>query len=61
MPIIHVVVKFRNEYPEVSARNKAFAMLKSGGLRLVEGNPEADICNSLPFLHPDLNGEAESV
>jgi nicotinamidase-related amidase len=43
MPIIYVVVKFRQEYPEISPRNKAFSALKAGGLPLQEGNPMADI------------------
>jgi nicotinamidase-related amidase len=43
MPIIHVVVKFREHFPEVSAKNKAFAMLKSGEFPLFDGNPAAEI------------------
>jgi nicotinamidase-related amidase len=43
IPIIHVVVRFREQYPEVSPRNKAFGALKSGGFPLQEGNPAADI------------------
>jgi len=43
MPIIHVVVKFREHFPEVSEKNKAFAMLKSGAFPLYEGNPAAEI------------------
>jgi nicotinamidase-related amidase len=47
LPIIYVVVKFREHYPEVSSRNKAFGALKSGAFPLQEGNPAADISSSL--------------
>jgi len=43
LPIIHVVVRFREQFPEVSTRNKAFAALKSGAYPLQEGNPAAEI------------------
>lgn len=43
MPVIHVIVKFRPNFPEVSKQNKAFAALSSGALPLYEGNPAADI------------------
>lgn len=43
MPIIHVVVKFRENFPEVSEKNKSFAMLKSGSFPLYDGNPAAKI------------------
>jgi len=42
LPIIYVVVRFRDGYPEVSRQNKRFAMLKESG-RLREGTPGADI------------------
>ena len=47
MPIIYVVVRFRQQYPEVSSRNKAFAALKSGSFPIQEGDPAADIHTSL--------------
>jgi len=47
MPIIYVVVKFRQDYPEVSPRNKTFGALKAGGFPMQEGNPAADIHNSV--------------
>lgn len=43
MPIIYVVVKFREQFPEVSSRNKAFGALKSGAFPLFDGNPMAEI------------------
>ncbi len=46
LPVIYVVVRFREGYPEVSARNKLFQGIKSAG-RLREGTPGADI-------HPDV-------
>jgi nicotinamidase-related amidase len=43
MPIIHVVVRFRADYPEVSSRNKMFTFLKSGGLQMQENDEPAQI------------------
>jgi nicotinamidase-related amidase len=42
LPIIYVVVRFRDGYPEVSRQNKRFSSLKESG-RLREGTPGADI------------------
>jgi nicotinamidase-related amidase len=42
LPIIYVVVRFRDGYPEVSRQNKRFAMLKESG-RLREGTPGAEV------------------
>jgi len=42
LPIIYVVVRFRDGYPEVGRQNKRFAMLKESG-RLREGTPGAEI------------------
>src|ERR1700722_10291821 len=46
MPIIYVVVKFREQYPEVSPRNKAFGAVKSGALPLQEGDPAVEVSSS---------------
>jgi len=46
VPIIYVVVRFREHYPEMSSRNKAFGALKSGGFRIIEGDPSADVHSS---------------
>jgi nicotinamidase-related amidase len=46
IPVIYVVVRFRDGYPEVSPRNKLFQSLKNAG-RLREGTPGAEI-------HPDV-------
>jgi isochorismate hydrolase len=42
LPIIYVVVRFRDGYPEVSRQNKRLAGLKESG-RLREGTPGAEI------------------
>ena len=42
LPIIYVVVRFRNGYPELSRQNKRFSSLKESG-RLREGTQGADI------------------
>lgn len=43
IPVIYIVVRFRDGYPEVSARNKSFSALKSGAMPLTEESPEAQI------------------
>lgn len=42
LPIIYIVVRFRDGYPEIGRQNKRFAMLKESG-RLREGTPGAEI------------------
>jgi nicotinamidase-related amidase len=42
LPVIYVVVRFRDGFPEVSPQNKLFASLKESG-RLREGTPGAEI------------------
>jgi nicotinamidase-related amidase len=42
LPIIYVVVRFREGYPEVNLQNKLFRDLKESG-RLLEGTPGAEI------------------
>ncbi len=42
LPVIYVVVRFRDGYPEVSPQNARFAGLKQSG-RLREGTPGAEI------------------
>jgi nicotinamidase-related amidase len=42
LPIIYVVVRFRDGYPEVNRQNKRFAGLKESG-RLREGTPGTEI------------------
>lgn len=42
LPIIYVVVRFRDGYPEIGRQNKRFAMLKESG-RLREGTPGAEV------------------
>ncbi len=42
LPVIYVVVRFRDGFPEISLQNKLFAGLKESG-RLREGTPGAEI------------------
>jgi nicotinamidase-related amidase len=42
LPILYIVVRFREGYPEIGRQNKRFAMLKESG-RLREGTPGAEI------------------
>ena len=42
VPVVHVVVRFRDGYPEVSPRNRTFSGIRSSG-RLLEGTPGAEI------------------
>jgi nicotinamidase-related amidase len=42
IPVIYVVVGFRDGYPEVSARNKTFSAIGGSG-RFTAGDPERDI------------------
>lgn len=42
LPIIYVVVRFRDGYPEINPHNKLFSSLKDSG-RLREGTPGAEI------------------
>ena len=46
LPVIYVVVGFRNGHPEISTRNKGFRAIPSA-LGLVDGDPSAEI-------HPDV-------
>ncbi|MGH2518132.1 MAG: cysteine hydrolase family protein [Ktedonobacterales bacterium] len=42
VPVIYVVVRFRDGYPEVSPRNRAFSGIRASG-RMLEGTPGAEI------------------
>ena len=53
MPVIYVVVRFRNGYPEISPRNKLFQGLKSAN-RLRDGTPGAEI-------HRDVAPRADEI
>jgi nicotinamidase-related amidase len=44
--VIHVVVGFQLDYPEVSGQNSVFSGLKAAGL-LATGDPTAEICPEL--------------
>ena len=46
MPIIYVVVQFREGYPEVSPKNVLFSGIKGTG-RFLETNPNSRICDEL--------------
>lgn len=42
MPVVYIVVRFRDGYPEINPRNKLFGSLKESG-RLREGTPGAEV------------------
>src|SRR5579872_3511833 len=42
VPVVYVVVRFREGYPEVSPRNRGFSAIRTSG-RLLEGTPGAEI------------------
>ena len=43
LPIIYVTVRFREGYPEISARNRMFAAIRQAGAAMVETSPATDI------------------
>jgi len=51
LPVIYVVVRFREGYPEICHRNKMFSTIK-GAKRLIENTPGAEI-NSRVAPMPD--------
>ena len=53
LPIIYVVVRFRNGYPEVNLHNKLFSSLKESG-RLREGTPGSEIHNRVAPQPEDI-------
>lgn len=53
LPVIYIVVQFRDGYPEVSPRNKSFSTLRQSG-RLLAGSPQAAI-------HPQVAPRPEDV
>lgn len=46
VPVIYVVVEFRDGYPEVSPRNASFSGIKEAG-RLREAHPDTRICEEI--------------
>lgn len=53
LPVIYVVVRFRDGYPEVNPRNKLFSGLKESG-RLREGTPGAEVHAKVAPLPGDV-------
>lgn len=53
IPVIYVVVRFREGYPEVSQRNKMFATVK-GSNRLIEGTPGAEVHSKVSPLPGEI-------
>ena len=53
VPVIHVVIQFREGYPEVSPRNRMFSGVKQGG-RFLAGTEETMIENSLGPAEGDV-------
>jgi nicotinamidase-related amidase len=43
IPVIYIVVQFRKGYPEVSARNRAFAAIRNAGVTMEEASPATAI------------------
>ena len=43
IPVIYVVIRFREGYPEISPRNRSFAARRQTGSPMTEGSPELDI------------------
>ncbi len=43
IPVIYVVVRFREGYPEISPRNKSFSLSKQSGNPMGEANPATEI------------------
>jgi nicotinamidase-related amidase len=46
IPVIYVVVQFREGYPEISSRNTLFSGLKEAG-RLQESAPDTKVCEEI--------------
>src|SRR5579875_3010255 len=46
IPVIYVVVRFRDGYPTVGTRNKSFSQIKGSG-RLLESNPDSQIADDV--------------
>ncbi len=53
LPVIYIVVRFRDGYPEISLHNKLFSSLKESG-RLREGTPGSEICNKVAPQPEDI-------
>jgi nicotinamidase-related amidase len=53
LPVIYVVVRFRDGYPEIDPHNKLFTGLKESG-RLREGTPGAEIHDRVAPLKEDV-------
>jgi nicotinamidase-related amidase len=54
IPVIYVVVRFRKGYPEVSARNRAFATIRGAGVAMEESNPATAIHPAVAPLGGDI-------
>lgn len=46
IPVIYIVVRFREGYPEVSPHNRAFAAIRTSG-RMLEGSPGAEVVSQV--------------
>jgi nicotinamidase-related amidase len=54
MPIVYVVVRFRDGYPEISPRNRAFSPLKAGAMAMTESEPSTAIHPAIAPLPADI-------
>lgn len=43
IPVIYVVVRFREGYPEVSGRNRSFAAIREAGTAMTASNPATEV------------------
>ena len=71
IPVIHVIIQFREDYPEVSSRNRMFSDLKQMGLFLIGhdetmideslGPVKGDIVVSRPRVNAFYNSDLQSI
>jgi nicotinamidase-related amidase len=54
LPIIYVVVRFREGYPEISPNNLSFSQIKSGGFNLSEASPSTQVHSAIAPLPGDI-------
>ena len=71
VPVVHVIIQFREGYPEVSSRNQMFSDLKQMGLFLIGhdetmideslGPVKGDIVVSRPRVNAFYNSDLQSI
>lgn len=53
VPVIHVIVSYRRNYPDASPRNSLMNRVRKAG-RLLEGTPDVRICPEIEVLPEDV-------